>query len=258
MISDWPLPVKAKSLNSFIGLVTFYNKFVPWFEHRLRPLRSLERLFHRRSIPMSSWTPDLVSDFETMKVAITSDPLLRRYDSSISTCLKTDWSAVAMGFILMQPAAAAQEAIRLLTTGDCTFDLLMSGGRLQPVRFGSRLCTERERHYHSFTGEVNAGRYAIAQLRQYLWGSHFYWVCDCSAVKEILECDGPIHQLRRWSQELMGYDFTVVHCPARLMRDVDALSRGRHLDKYVAQYEVIATSLRTNDASDRPAAYSPQ
>jgi len=52
MISDWPLPVKAKSLNSFIGLVTFYNKFVPWFEHRLRPLRSLERLFHRCSIPI--------------------------------------------------------------------------------------------------------------------------------------------------------------------------------------------------------------
>ena len=30
----------------------------------------------------------------------------------------------------------------------------------------------------------------------------FYWICDCSAVKEILEYEGSNPQLRRWRQEL--------------------------------------------------------
>jgi len=56
--------------------------------------------------------------------------------------------------------------------------------------------------------------WAIGHNRKYLWGSEFYWLCDCSGVKEILEYDGPIHQVRRWAQELLGYFFHVVHRPA--------------------------------------------
>jgi hypothetical protein len=57
LITDWPLPVTGQSLLSFIGLLTFYNIFCPWFEIRLKPLRSLERQYHRKAIPKSQWTP---------------------------------------------------------------------------------------------------------------------------------------------------------------------------------------------------------
>ncbi len=263
-IDNWTRPKLAESLGSFIGLVTFYNWFIPWFETRIKVLRDLERAYHRSTIPNVAWTEEHIEAFNTIKTALTRDPCLARYDSSLLTVVKTDWSAIGMGFILMQPFddAASKRAVTILeSTSEFTFDRLMSGARLQPVRFGSRRCTEHESHYHSFTDEVAAGRYAFSQLRTYLWGAKFYWVCDCSAVSQVTTYLGDVHQLRRWSQELLSYDYTFVHRPNRMMRDVDALSRGRHIDDIsatglISEYEVIATALYVADRQNRQGAYS--
>jgi hypothetical protein len=132
-----------------------------------------------------------------------------------------DSAGTGMGWILMQPddSAASVRALALLRSeGICHFDVSMHGARLRPVRFGSRGCTEMESHLHSFVGEAGCGRWAISQNRKYLWGSEFFWMCDCSAVKEILEYKGPIHQIRCWAQELLGYHFQVFHRPARMFQ----------------------------------------
>jgi hypothetical protein len=258
LVNDWPLPVNGQSLGSFIGLLTFYNIYCPFFEMRVKPLRSLERQHHRKPIPCAMWTPSLTHLWDELKLAVTSSPCLARYDSSLPCFLKTDWAGTGMGWILMQPdnSEASKVALALLRSeGICTFDLTMNGARLRPIRFGSRSCTERERHYHSFVGEAACGRWAIGQNRKFLWGSEFYWLCDCSAVKEILEYDGPIHQIRRWAQELLGYFFQVFHRPARMMRDVDGLTRFDH--PLIAQHLKIALQLYLADRAARPAAYDP-
>ena len=79
-----------------------------------------------------------------------------------------------------------------------------------------------EAKLHSFVGEAACGRWAIAQNRKFLWGTHFYWICDCMAVQEILEYNGNIHVICRWAQELLGYNFTVLHRPAKMMADKEA------------------------------------
>ena len=259
LIADWPLPTTGQSLGSFIGLVSFYNIYCPFFEIRVKPLRSLERTHHRKPIPDVSWTTPLVSLWHELKVGITSSPCLARYDSAKPCFLKTDWAGTGMGWILMQPddSDASAAALALLRSdGICNFDVTMSGARLRPIRFGSRSCTERERHYHSFVGEAGCGRWAISQNRKFLWGTEFFWLCDCSAIKEILEYDGPIHQIRRWAQELLGYFFQVFHRPARMMRDVDGLTR--HYDNpLITQHLMVALQLYTADCAARPAAYDP-
>ena len=173
--------------------------------------------------------------------------------------VKTDWSANGMGWILMQPANSDKSKLalaKLYATGICDFDVTMGGARLRPVRFGSRRCTEREQHYHSFVDEAGCGRRAISQNRKFLWGAEFFWMCDCSAMKEILEYSGPIHQIRRWAQELLGYHFRIFHRPAHMMRDVEGLNR--HFDRpLIEQHFTIALALRSQDETARPAAYDP-
>ena len=83
----------------------------------------------------------------------------------------------------------------------------------------------------------------------------FYWICDCSAMKEILNYDGQIHVVRRWAQELLGYHFAVIHRPARMCADVDALSR--RYEGLVRQYMLYAAKLSAADRARRPAAYDP-
>ena len=41
----------------------------------------------------------------------------------------------------------------------------------------------------------------------------------------MLDYDGIIAMVHQWAQELLGYDFSVVHRPNRMMADVGALSR---------------------------------
>ena len=67
-------------------------------------MRQLYIRYTRKSIPSIGWTPELVSLFDSLKIALTSSPVLARYDSSLPTFLKKDWSATGIGFIIMQPA----------------------------------------------------------------------------------------------------------------------------------------------------------
>ena len=73
-------------------------------------------------------------------------------------------------------------------------------------------------------------------------------------MKEILEYTGSIHQLRRWSHELLGYEFAIIHRAASMMKDVDGLSR--HIDVLVHRYLIQAHGMRLVDISKRPFAYS--
>ncbi len=256
MINDWPMPTTGQSLHSFIGLVNFYHRFAPYLEIRLKPLRQLCKKYYRKPIPVLEWTTDLLQLFADIKVSITSGPILARYNPDKPTFLKTDWSAEGMGWILMQPAddeESQRASTLLLQSGECLFDLCKNGARLRPIAFGSRACTDMERKLHSFLGEIACGRWAIGQNRRFLWGCFFYWMCDCSAVKEVLHYEGSISYVCRWSQELLGYHFACVHRSNRMMMDVDGLTR--RYGKSVATHIAVAYHLHASDYSARPAAY---
>ena len=88
-----------------------------------------------------AWTEDLIYLFNELKREMTSSPVLARYDSGKPTFLKTDYSALGMAYIIMQPedSAAAREATKKLEDeGECSFNISMNGPRLKPVAFGSR------------------------------------------------------------------------------------------------------------------------
>ena len=164
-----------------------------------------------------------------------------------------------MGYVLMQPDNTAAECDLLSFWSDqaaAQFDTSIMGPHLRPILFGSRRCTPKEQHFHSFVGEAACGRWAIGQLRKYIWGTHFYWIMDCIALREFINYDGPIHQVRRWTQELLGYYFTVLHRPSKMMRDVDALSRM--YDPLIQHYNATAASQLSADQLARPLAYCPQ
>ena len=174
MNNDWDLPITGQALFSFIGLVTFYNRFAPYHEMRIKPLRKILQRFFRQPIPLLAWTPALIQLFQDIKVSITSSPVLVRFDPSKPTFLKTDWSSHGMAWILMQPANdkdSLKATKRLLKDGTCSFDLSLDGAWLAPICFGSRAR-----------------------------------ICDCNSIKAILEYNGPISSVLRWSQELLAYN----------------------------------------------------
>ena len=117
-----------------------------------------------------------------------------------------------------------------------------------------RSATETESHYHSFIGECAALRWAIAKNKIYLCGTRFYAMCDIKTLNKILEYDGPIHSLRRWTQELLAYDFETIHRPATMMRDVDTLNRGPYCPN-IAHYSKLTAALAQFDRHYNSKAY---
>ena len=133
----------------------FYNRYCPWFETNIKLLRKLQREYHRKYIPIMRCTPSLIQLFCDCKFNLITFPLLLRYDSYISTFLKTYWSAVGMDYILMQPDDSLESlaAIKhLATSGECLFDVSLNGPRLRPVLFGYLSNMSYELDYHSFVG----------------------------------------------------------------------------------------------------------
>ena len=247
LINSWPLPECQRSLTSFIGLCGFYNRFIPWFEVRIKPLRVLIKRYSSTTIPLLAWTQPLLKLFAYLKSCITSDPCLAIACSSKPFFLKTDWSSAGMGWILMQPDDSAQSIAALadLRAGlPCDFDTSLLGPRLRPVAFGSRPCSPTESRYHSMTGECAAGRFAVRANHKYLWAIHFYWLGDCSSLQAIFDYSGSQALIRRWAQELLGYNFTILHRPSAMMKDVDAVSRWCVHEPLILHYEQVAANLR--------------
>ena len=82
-----------------------------------------------------------------------------------------------------------------------------------------------------------------------MYGGNCYWICDCIAVKEILEYTGSIHQIQRWSQELFNYDFAIIHRASSMMKDIDGLSR--HIDIIIHHYLTQSSIMRLADIALR-------
>ena len=161
-----------------------------------------------------------------------------------------------MRYILMQPAnnrKSVEATNILINSSKCLFDLTPKGARLLPIKFGSRACTSMEMKLHSFVGEVAAGRWAIRTYKRYLWGTHFWWLCDCNSVKAILEYQGPIAVVLCWAQELLSYNFTVFNCTSKMMCYVDCTTR--FFGKLIAQHLCISEILHEHDYDQRPSAY---
>ena len=87
---------------SFIETCSLYSRYYPWFETNIKPLRKLQRKFHRQPIPNLFWNPALIALSNDCKNHLVTSPLLLRYDSSKPVFLKIDWSTGGMGYILMQ------------------------------------------------------------------------------------------------------------------------------------------------------------
>ena len=55
-------------------------------------------------------------------------------------------------------------------------------------------------------------------------------------MKEVLDYNGHIHQLKGFPQELLAYEFVIIHPLSKMMKDVDAVSRYTNpfINKYLA------------------------
>jgi len=204
-IRNLPIPRNVDEVKSAIGLAGYYQQYVKDFSTVAAPINRL-----RRKGAVFKWTQECDKAWETLKDALTSQPILARPDFTKEFIVQTDASGVGLGAILAQKDAQDQERV---------------------IYYASRSLSEPEKNYSTTEQECLAVFFAVTKFRPYLHGTHFTLITDHSALTWLLKTSNlPAHnrRLNRWVMELQACDFTVIHKKGKANSNVDALSRLGH------------------------------
>ena len=95
-VTDWPTPTCKKDVQSFLGFVNFCRRFIKDFAKLAGPLNRLTGLNTWK------WTDDEEHSFNSIKLAITSAPVLAIPNDTDPFKIECDASNSAIGAELAQ------------------------------------------------------------------------------------------------------------------------------------------------------------
>ncbi|KAI5754097.1 hypothetical protein M8J77_005722 [Diaphorina citri] len=224
-LSRLPPPKTVQSVQQFLGLASYFRKFVRNFSQLAAPLfRLISGPRPNKGSKSIDWQPEHEVVRQKIISILTSSPVLRIFDPNLPIELHTDASSVGYGGILI--------------------NIVNKTPRI--VAYFSKRTTEAESKYHSYELETLAVVKSIQNFHYYLQGYPFKVVTDCSSLKATQNKKDLIPRVQRWWTFLQSYDFTIEYRKASRMNHVDCLSRNPIDDIEYEQERIITSDIGNN------------
>lgn len=202
-ITGFPTPKTKKEVRRFLGMASWYRRFIEGFATKAAPLNSLTST--KAGSPKFNWSTEAEDAFNCLKAAIASSPVLACPDYSKPFRVYTDASAYGTGGVLTQ--------------GDKEDE--------RPVAFTSRTLTAAERNFSATEREALSVIHSIETWRCYLdTGREFEIHTDHSSLRWFISLESPTGRLARWGVRLAPYNFKIIHRKGSEQVVPDALSRA--------------------------------
>ena len=202
-VTNYPQPQSLTQVRQFLGLTSYYRRFIGQFAKIAAPLHNLTR----KDVSWK-WNEECQQAFECLKQKLVQAPILAYPNFERDFVLETDASVKGIGAVLSQK---------------------LDDGRLHPVAYASRSLSVAERNYSITELETLAVVWAVQHFRAYLYGHNVMVITDHSAVKSILETPGSSGKHARWWLKVFGCGIgqvNIVYRPGRENTQADALSRN--------------------------------
>ena len=197
-VENWPTPSNLRDVRSFLGLCSYYRKFVGHFADIAKPLHKLTQKNHK-----FEWTTDCQEAFDKLKRALTSSPILSYPQPNGKFILDTDASNFGMGAVLSQ----------------------IQEGQEKVISYFSKTFSATEKRYCVTRRELLAIVQACKHFHHYLYGQEFKIRTDHGSLRWLLKFKNPEGQIARWIETLSSYQFLIEHRAGRSHQNADALSR---------------------------------
>lgn len=198
-VKEFPTPKNVHDVKSFLGLCSYYRRFIRDFCHRARPLQIL-----LKGNSKFCWGDDQEEAFDDLKRALISDPVLGLYDENCPTEIHTDASGYGIGAVLVQ----------------------VQKGEEKVIAYASRSLTKAEKNYSTTERECLAVIWAVNKFRPYLFGKSFTIVTDHHSLCWLAGLKDPSGKLARWALRLQEHDISIVYKSGLKHKDADSLSRN--------------------------------
>ena len=229
-VKDWPEPRTAKELSSFLGLCTYFKKYVKDYAKIAAPL------FHLTNRDVRfEWTSVHAAAFESLKAALTTAPVmaLPRFGPNAGVfTLDCDASNESMGCVLLQEQDGVERVIA----------------------YGSKHLSKSQRNYSTTKKELLACVVFVQQFSHYLMGKKFNIRTDHSSLQWLLNFRNPSGMLARWLEILGNYQFNIMYRPGTQHTAADALSRRPAESRDVSCQTDVSPQSETTDRCRKVAA----
>ena len=144
-VVEGPKPQTVHDVRSFLGLTSYYHKFIHGFSQIARPLTELTK-------SKVKWRREKEQEesFLAMEIALTTAPVLRLLNFDPQFIVTTYVSDVAVGAILQQD----------------------TGMGLQPIAYANRKLQQTEIRYSAYERELLGIVWALGQWKHYFQGPY--------------------------------------------------------------------------------------
>ena len=192
--------ITKKQVRSFLGLVGFYRSFIPNFSHIAAPLSELTKKGESNKV---RWDEPQQKAFDSLKKALTIQPILKMADLSKPFTLQVHASSVGLGAVLLQDEE----------------------GKKSPIAYASRKLNPSEKSYAVVEKECLALVWAVQKFHRYLYGTAFTVETDHQPLSYLNTAKLTNSRHTRWALTLQPYRFHIVAIRGSENVGTDYLSR---------------------------------
>jgi len=202
-IQNAPRPTTVTELQSFLGCVNYYRKFIPNMSTLCSPLNKL-----LQKDTKFCWDTACENAYQKLCDILSTSDVLVHYDPEKSMILAADASQAGLGCVISHDTNDGEK----------------------PIAYASRTLSAAERNYSQIEKEALAIIFGIQKFHKYLFGRRFTLYTDHKPLTTIL---GPktgipvlaASRLQRWAIQLSAYTYDIKYKTTKQNANADFLSR---------------------------------
>ncbi|XP_011883681.1 PREDICTED: uncharacterized protein K02A2.6-like [Vollenhovia emeryi] len=203
-ISKMRRPSDITELRSFLGMIHYYDRFIPNLSSVLQPLNNLLKKgtkFH--------WSKACERSFQAAKKVFQSPKCLVHFDPRLPITLATDASPYGVGAVLSHVYPNGSERV---------------------IQYASQTLTRTQQSYSQIDKEAYAIIYGIKKFHQYLHGAKFTLITDHRPLTQIFSPTKslPYHtaaRMQHYALFLQGFNYDIKYRKSEQHANADCLSR---------------------------------
>ncbi|GBG63121.1 hypothetical protein CBR_g36608 [Chara braunii] len=198
-IQDWPDLKCTTVVRFFLGLASYYMRFIKGFQRIAAPLSRLQSPL----VPFK-FSGEARHVFHMMKTTLLQAPVLSIYDPTLPTNVTTDASDYGIGAVLEQHDGTNWHPVEYFSQ------------KVPPI---NTLDDARKKELLAFVTVLKRWRYFLLGRRR------FTWAMDNNPLTYYKMQDMVSSTIGRWMYFIDQFDFTSKHIPDSSNKSTDALSR---------------------------------